>query len=117
MKFVEAHLPQGEDAVKRFPEPWAAEAFALTVHLLETGVLKGNDWADLLGSELNSGPWSDGERGYYEAWVSALAKVLLSKGLATSEELDALQASWQRAAAATPHGVAISLSNDPLSSN
>ena len=117
MKLVHGDWPGEEDAARRFPDPWAAEAFALTVHLLETGVLKGNDWADLLGSELKSGPWSDGERGYYEAWVSALAKVLLSKGLATSEELDALQASWQRAAAATPHGVAISLSNDPLSSH
>ena len=96
-----------------FPEPWAAEAFGMTVHLHERGVFSWSEWAAALTHQVHApGRAADGSD-YFDCWVEALCALLGDKGVADAQTLNALQQSWQRAAEATPHGQAILLSNDP----
>ena len=98
-----------------FPEPWAAQAFALTVHLHERGLFTWTEWAESLSAELrHQDPQKCGED-YFDCWVAALASLIESHGIADHETVEALRESWQRAAEATPHGKPIELANDPLS--
>ena len=97
-----------------FPEPWAAEAFGMTVHLHERGVFSWTEWAAALTQQVHApGRAADGSD-YFDCWVEALCSLLSEKGVADAETLTRLQQSWQRAAEATPHGQPIALSNDPL---
>ena len=99
-----------------FPEPWAAEAFAITVHLHEKGLFSWGEWADSLSAEVHKpGRAADGSD-YFDCWVEALTGLLVGKGIADAEAILGLQKSWQRAAEATPHGEPVALANDPLSS-
>jgi nitrile hydratase accessory protein len=106
-------LPQSTEGDPVFPEPWAAEAFAITVHLHEKGVFSWSDWAAALSAELHKpGRAADGSD-YFDGWVAALTGLLVDRGLADAATILALQQSWQRAAEATPHGQPILLGNDP----
>jgi len=108
-------LPLSRDGDPVFPEPWAAEAFALTVHLHERGVFTWADWAETLSREVHRpGRAVDGSD-YYECWVAALSDLLVRCGVADEAAIATLSASWQRAAEATPHGRPIELANDPQS--
>jgi nitrile hydratase accessory protein len=71
-----------------FAEPWQAQAFALTVSLIESGDISWNLWAKTLGEEISRasdhGIAEDGS-GYYELWLRALSNfaaryVLLDPG-------------------------------------
>ncbi|NLS04780.1 nitrile hydratase accessory protein [Rhizobium sp. P32RR-XVIII] len=107
-------LRKSSDGEPVFPEPWAAEAFAMTVHLHERGLFAWSEWAETLSNELHKpGRAVDGSD-YFDCWVAALFSLLVSKGVADAGAVLTLQESWQRAAEATPHGRPIELSNDPL---
>ena len=96
-----------------FPEPWAAEAFAITVHLHERGLFAWSEWAETLSAELHKpGRAADGAD-YFDCWVAALSQIVASKGVTDAATILSLQESWQRAAEATPHGRPIELANDP----
>ncbi|MGJ3263385.1 MAG: nitrile hydratase accessory protein [Salinarimonas sp.] len=102
-----------EDA-PAFAEPWQANAFALAVSLNARGVFTWSEWARALALALAETPGADeGGAGYWVAWVAALERLAADKGLAGTDALADRAAAWQRAAAATPHGVAIVLENDP----
>jgi nitrile hydratase accessory protein len=101
-----ASLPPGMDEPV-FAEPWQASAFAMTVALNERGVFAWSEWAEILGAELKSGD------AYYDCWLRALETIVARKGAATSAEIDRMAAAWERAAQATPHGVPVTLENDP----
>ncbi|OEC98091.1 MULTISPECIES: nitrile hydratase accessory protein [unclassified Rhizobium] len=106
-------LPKSADGEPVFPEPWAAEAFAMTVHLHEKGLFAWSEWAERLSAELHKpGRAIDGSD-YFDCWVAALSGLLVAKGVADADAILALQHSWQRAAEATPHGKPIALENDP----
>ncbi|WP_111562019.1 nitrile hydratase accessory protein [Rhizobium sp.] len=106
-------LPRSHDGEPVFPEPWAAEAFAMTVHLHERGLFTWTEWAEALSGELlKPGRAADGSD-YFDCWVAALSSILVDRGVADAETIAALQQSWQRAAEATPHGKPIELANDP----
>lgn len=96
-----------------FPEPWAAEAFAITVHLHERGLFDWNEWAQALSTEVHRPGRAEDGSDYFDCWVAALSGLLVEKGVADTDSLLALQESWQRAAEATPHGKPIELQNDP----
>ena len=102
-----------------FAEPWQAMVFALVVQLQERGVFTAEEWAQALGSEIREvvarGGCRDGSD-YYERWCDALEHLLIAKGHASHDGVDALAASWARAAEATPHGKPILIENDPLKS-
>ncbi|GGK23463.1 nitrile hydratase accessory protein [Salinarimonas ramus] len=98
-----------------FEEPWQASAFALAVALNARGAFTWKEWAEALSRALRTVPGADdGAGGYWTAWVAALETLIAEKGLAAPDLLAARAASWERAAAATPHGKAITLDNDPL---
>jgi nitrile hydratase accessory protein len=106
-------LPKSSDGEPVFPEPWAAEAFAMTVHLHERGLFAWSEWAECLSAELHKpGRVEDGSD-YFDCWVAALSGLLVSRGIADNGAILGLQQSWQRAAEATPHGEPIVLANDP----
>jgi len=99
-----------------FDEPWQAQAFALTVALNETGAFEWGDWATFLSEQLHAPDAKDDGSDYYARWTAALEALLISKGIVDAGEVANLASSWQRAAAATPHGTAIELQNDPEAS-
>lgn len=106
-------LPQSPEGEPAFPEPWAAEAFAMTVHLHDRGVFTWGEWAAALAAELHGPGRADDGSDYFDAWVAALSSILVERGIADGDDILALQKSWQRAAQATPHGKPIRLENDP----
>ncbi|WP_117192567.1 nitrile hydratase accessory protein [Rhizobium terrae] len=107
-------LPKSPEGDPVFPEPWAAEAFAMTVHLHEKGLFTWSEWAEALSREVHREGRAEDGSDYFDCWVTALSSLLVEKGVADADAILALQQSWQRAAEATPHGKAIELANDPL---
>ncbi len=111
----ETPIPRDADGPV-FAEPWQAQAFALVVQLQAKGVFSADEWAQALGAEIREAVAAGGCRDgsdYYERWCEALEHLLIAKGLASHASVDALAASWARAAEATPHGQPILLENDP----
>ena len=107
-------LPRSSDGEPVFPEPWAAEAFAMTVHLHERGLFTWGEWAETLSGELHAPGRAEDGSDYFDCWVAALSAILVKNGVADADMILDLQKSWQRAAEATPHGKPIELANDPL---
>lgn len=97
--------PRGDEQV--FAEPWQAQVFAMTVALNERGLLPWSEWAQALGARVAHGA-PDGSD-YYTCWARALEDVLASKGLASTDEVEATTQAWHDAAARTPHGRPITL--------
>lgn len=91
-----------------FAEPWQAQAFALTLTLHESGAFTWPEWAEALSAELQDDPDDDGAR-YYEHWVAALERLVTTRSLIGSAELDARKAAWEAAYLRTPHGSAVEL--------
>ncbi|WP_064810779.1 MULTISPECIES: nitrile hydratase accessory protein [Rhizobium] len=106
-------LPKSPEGGPVFPEPWAAEAFAMTVHLHENGIFAWREWAELLSRELHKPGRAEDGSDYFDCWVATLSELLVSRGIADASAILDLQKSWQRAAEATPHGQPIELANDP----
>ena len=106
-------LPVSPEGDPVFPEPWAAEAFAMTVHLHERGVFTWPEWAQALSGQVHQPGRADDGSDYFDCWVAALCDLLAEKQVADEATILGLQQSWQRAAEATPHGMPIELRNDP----
>jgi nitrile hydratase accessory protein len=104
-------LPQNEDGPV-FQAPWEAEAFAMTLSLHARGVFTWHEWAATLAGELAAatarGEPDDGTH-YYEHWLAALEKLVATKNVLTSDELERRVREWDEAARATPHGSPIEL--------
>jgi nitrile hydratase accessory protein len=95
-----------------FREPWEAQAFALAVQLQERGLFTWDEWAQALGAEIASAQKAgDADLGetYYRHWLSALERLVVSKGAASQAGLEQTKEAWDRAAKATPHGQPIVL--------
>lgn len=105
-------LPPGVDEPV-FAEPWQAEVFALTLALHEKGLFAWSEWAEALSAEVKRPEAAADGHDYYERWLAALEKLLASKDVVQTPEVDAIAAAWERAAHATPHGKPILLENDP----
>lgn len=107
-----AAIPRDADGPV-FAEPWHAQAFAIAVELNAAGVFTWTEWAEALGGGIAAaGPEASGDDAYYAAWLSALERMLDSKGVVPETERAARQAAWDRAARATPHGAPIELDAD-----
>lgn len=96
-----------------FAEPWQAQAFAMAVALHDGGVFSWSEWAQALGDEIARAGPNDAGAGYWDHWLAALEALVVDKGAASPDALDALKHAWDRAARATPHGAPIELDNDP----
>lgn len=97
-------LDQGEPV---FNEPWEAQAFALAVSLHQSGRFTWPEWAAALSAEIHG----ETQRDYYSHWLTALEKIVAEKELASHQDLQQRQQDWQDAAARTPHGEPIVLSD------
>jgi nitrile hydratase accessory protein len=91
-----------------FDEPWQAQVFALAVSLNQRGLFDWSEWTKVLGAEIAASP-KRGNEAYFEAWLSALEKILIAKGVASGKDLADLAEAWRAAAEATPHGQPIVL--------
>ena len=87
-----------------FDEPWQAQAFAMAVSLEQRGVFDWSEWTRALGAEIAAGPDEAGHEAYFQAWLRALEKILIARGVASGAELQDLAEAWRAAAEATPHG-------------
>ena len=92
-----------------FNEPWEAQAFALAVHLNETGLFEWSQWAELFGENLSKSQQINPEATYYEVWLDTLETLLTKKTATSMEELVGEQDAWRAAAKKTPHGEPIEL--------
>jgi nitrile hydratase accessory protein len=95
-----------------FREPWEAQAFALAVQLQEQGLFTWDEWAQALGAEITAAQTrGDPDRGdtYYRHWLTALERLVVTKGAANKAGLENTKDAWDRAAKATPHGQPIVL--------
>src|SRR5260221_7130545 len=95
-----------------FAEPWQAQAFALAVKLSEQGHFTWKEWAAALAAELKSaadrGHPDDGTH-YYDHWLTALERLVTSKGLSDPAALLARKEAWADAYRHTPHGKPVEL--------
>ena len=92
-----------------FDEPWQAQVFAMAVKLSERGLFTWDEWTKTFGDEIAAGSREAGNEAYFMAWLNALEKVLVAKGVAGAGELRDLAQAWREAAEATPHGKPIVL--------
>ena len=99
-------LPEPPPAEPVFVEPWEAQIFALAVELGRRQAFAASEWAVALGAELRAAPNDDR---YYEAWLSAVEKLVIAKGLADPAALAERKAAWARAYRSTPHGRPVQL--------
>jgi nitrile hydratase accessory protein len=99
-------LPRDEDGPV-FAEPWQAQAFALTLSLVESGRFSWREWAGALGQQLQlavqRGEPDDGSR-YYHHWVAALETLVTEKQLSDWAQLQQRRQDWTDAYRHTPHG-------------
>lgn len=96
-----------------FSAPWQAQAFALQSALRDRGLIAADEWAQALGDAIRRaqqrGDPDDGST-YWQHWLDALETLLIAKGLATADQVHALEHAWAAAAERTPHGEPILLS-------
>jgi len=103
VKFLPGIHLQDDEPV--FQAPWEAQAFAMAVQLHERGLFTWEEWCAAISDEIHSGT----KRDYYRHWLRALEKIVAEKNLTSSSELSRRSREWQEAAAATPHGEPIVL--------
>ena len=95
-----------------FSEPWQAQAFALAVHLVESGYFDRSEWAEALGEEIKAAQArGDPDLGgtYYHHWLNALERLCAAKGLALEDAVLERKEQWRRAYLDTPHGKPVEL--------
>jgi nitrile hydratase accessory protein len=92
-----------------FDEPWQAEVFAIVVMLNERGLFAWSEWTQALGVEIAAQPANAGADDYFFAWLAALEKILIGKGVTDAADLTRIAQAWRAAAEATPHGQPIVL--------
>jgi nitrile hydratase accessory protein len=95
-----------------FAEPWQAQAFAIAVRLSEQGHFTWKEWSETLAAELAGaaelGEADDGSE-YYHHWLTALEKLVTSKGLTDIAVLFERKEAWADAYRHTPHGKPVEL--------
>jgi nitrile hydratase accessory protein len=98
-----------------FHEPWEAQAFAMALALHERGLFTWTEWAATLAQEIKSAQAAgDPDRGntYYRHWLNALERLVTERNVASGAQLARYREAWARAAARTPHGVPIALTDE-----
>ena len=95
-----------------FQEPWQAKAFAIVVLLHREGHVTWDDWVRTLAEEIAASPQrtdEDAELAYHRQFLTALEKIVATRGLTTPEAMRARKLAWRRAYLATPHGHPVDL--------
>jgi nitrile hydratase accessory protein len=95
-----------------FSAPWEAQAFALTLALYERGLFSWPEWAQALAeviAEARTRGDADDGNDYYVHWLTALERIVISKGVLENALLERRMHDWIAAARRTPHGKPIEL--------
>ena len=95
-----------------FAEPWQAQAFAMAVRLSAQGHFTWKEWAATLAVELAAAAEreeADDGSEYYHHWLTALEKLVTSKGLTDVAALFERREAWADAYRHTPHGKPVQL--------
>lgn len=98
-----------------FQAPWEAQAFAMAIALKTKGVFTSAEWTATLADEIKRAQAaSDPNLGetYYQHWLAALERIVISKGLTDRNILRRYHDAWDAAADRTPHGKPIELTPD-----
>jgi nitrile hydratase accessory protein len=81
-----------------FHDPWERQVFALAVALCEQGLYQWDEFRDRLIAEIAAAERAEGTEDarssppdYYEHWLAAFEKLLIEKGICTSEQLHYLR--------------------------
>jgi nitrile hydratase accessory protein len=86
-------LPIGPDNDVRFNEPWEAKVFAIIVRLTQDGHFEWSEWVECFSREVAAETAVEASGGvprpYYEQWLDAAEKLLISKGVTNKEQLRA----------------------------
>lgn len=110
-------LPTASQEEGVFAEPWQAHAFAMTLQLHERGLFTWPEWAQVFSAQIKeaqlNGDPDDGSS-YYNHWLAALEKMILSLNIGSEQQVQQLQQAWSRAADRTPHGRPILLEPQDL---
>jgi nitrile hydratase accessory protein len=77
--------PPGGADDPRFEAPWQARVFAAVVSLADAGCFRWDEFQQRLIAEVGRGEGDPGH--YYEHWLAAAEKLLVEKGLLTSNRL------------------------------
>ena len=100
-----------------FREPWEAQAFALAIDAHARGLFSWPEWATELSAQIKAaqaaGDPDTGET-YYRHWLATLESLTVQKGAVSRAQLEQVQAAWDHAAKATPHGQAVVLADGAL---
>ena len=97
--------PPNQPAV--FEAPWHGQVFALAVIMNRAGHFTWPEWTKVFSntlSEMGKTKELDGSDDYYVAWVTALEKMLVSKGIVIPDALSDMKNLWTDAFLSTPHG-------------
>lgn len=106
-----AHLPSDESGPV-FAEVWHAEAFALVVTLVDTGLFTWGEWTAALSTAIAAAQrQGDPDLGdtYYHHWLAALEALCREKHAVMAPTLDDYANRWRRAYENTPHGQPVEL--------
>ena len=100
-----------------FREPWEAQAFALAIDAHARGLFSWPEWAAELSTQIKAaqaaGDPDTGET-YYRHWLATLESLTVQKGAVSRSQLEQVQAAWDHAAKATPHGQPVVLADSAL---
>jgi len=108
----EGSIPVDLDKAPAFREPWQAKAFAFAVLLQREGHFTWDDWVRTLAAEIAASPQradEDAELAYHRQFLTALEKIVATRGFTTPEAMQARKLAWRRAYLATPHGHPVDL--------
>ena len=71
-----------------FEEPWEGRALGIAVALNDQRVCEWREFRQHLVESIAADEEAGTPSGYYNRWLSAMERLLLQRGLVTSEELD-----------------------------
>ena len=118
--YLDASALPGERNGPVFANPWQAQIFALVVGLHQRGCFSWGEWTETLSAEIAAARENDSidskkeeadpGDSYYRMWVITLERILTSKTIVYSDDIQNRVSAWRNAYLNTPHGNPVTLS-------
>ncbi len=100
-----------------FEAPWHAQAFALAVHLNESGLFTWPEWVERFSAGLRQAGLSrelNGGDDYFTVWLATLQRLMADQGHTDAGEVERIRQGWTEAYLSTPHGAPVHLPDDVI---
>ena len=99
---------------QNFQKPWHAKVFAITVSLSEKKIFKWSEFSDFLSYEIfkHKTLHRDGSDDYFNSWLKALEKLLISKKITNKSNILKIKNLWINEFLITPHGKPVKIGDD-----